>query len=204
MKIFFLFMTSIMLLSCNQKHFDSKEELLGYLQNEDNGYIQQKTVNGVDFGLMYRPTDLVVSQMLESKSLNNVDSLRKEYDNYLYFNLSISKNGQEVLSTIPGNRIDFSMMVKRLAFGMKEKIYLYTDENDTIPIIDYIYPRMFGTSNSTSMLFVYPSNKINNAKQLFFSVKDMGFETGDIKFKIAVNIIIDQPNINFKNNESNF
>jgi hypothetical protein len=189
-------MVCLLFLSCNQKQFDSREELLEYLQDEENGYIQKKAVNGVDFSLMYRPTDLIVSQMLQPKKLNEVDSLRMEYKNYLYFNLSISKGNQEILSALPSKN-DFGSMVNMLAFGMEEKTYLYTNNRDTIQILDYIYPRMFGTTNTTSMMFVYPRMEMDNIQFLNFSVEDIGLGTGDIKFKIPINKIKNQPKINF-------
>ncbi|HNP66308.1 MAG TPA: hypothetical protein PKH16_00250 [Aequorivita sp.] len=196
MKLFAIFLILVAFSACNQKTFDSKEALLKYLQDEDNGYIQKKTVNGVDFSLMYRPTDLIVSQMLKSKKLNEADSLRKVYKDYLYFNLSIAKGNQEILSAL-SSRNDFGRMVNRLAFGMEEKTHLYTNKNDTIQILDYIYPRMFGTTNTTSVMFVYPNIEMEDVQFLHFSVEDIGIGTGDIKFKIPIKKIRNQPKITF-------
>ncbi|NGX85386.1 hypothetical protein [Aequorivita sp. KMM 9714] len=194
MRIITFLMAFLMFLSCNQKHFDSKEALLDYLQNEDNGYIQKKTVNGVDFSLMFKPTDLIVSQILQSKSVNNVDSLRNEYSKYLYFNLSMSINNQEILNIIPLTKNEYGSMANQLAFGMDEKVYLYTNNNDTIQMAEYIYPRMYGMGGSTSMLFVFPKNDwIKESKFLNFTIEDLKMQTGEIKFKINKNILVNQP-----------
>lgn len=200
MKIPFLFMLCIFFLSCNQKQFDSKEAILKYLQDEDNGYIHKKTVNGVDFSLMYRPTDLVVSQMLQSKSINEIDSLRKKYANYLYFNLSMSKNNQEILNIMPKNRNEYGIMVNQLAFAMEKKIHLIDFQKDTINMEDYIFSRMYGMGKSNTILLVYPkTNSIMKSETITFIVEDIGVNTGEIKFKFYPDIINSQPMLNFKN-----
>lgn len=198
MRIITLLMTFLMFFSCNQKHFDSKEALLDYLQNEDNGYIQQKTVNGVNFSLIFKPTDLIVSQMLQSKSVNDVDSLRNECSKYLYFNLSMSINNQEILNVAPRNRNEYGSMVTQLAFAMEEKVHLYTSNNDTIQLAEYIYPRAYGITGKTSMMFVFFNDRIiKEADYLNFSIEDFGVDTGEVKFKIPYKTIETKLEIKF-------
>lgn len=202
MKIFVLFITFLIFFSCNQKTFNSKEELLQYLQNEENGYIQKKTVNGVDFSLMYKPTDLLVSQMLLSKNINNIDSLRKKHSDYLYFNLSISKNNQEILNVVPKNRNEYGYMVTQLSFGLGEKVHLYTNNRDTIQIAEYVYPRMYGMGKYTSVLFVFPKVlEVKEAKEIIFTLEDLGFNTGEVKFKLSIQKIIEQPRLSLNLNK---
>ena len=177
---------ALFLFSCNSKSFDTKQELLDYLKDEENGYLQKKNVNGVDFSLMYRPTDLLVEQELTGNiSKELVDSLRKKYEKYIYFNLSISKNNKALLSTIPDNRDDFAVLVNQLSFRMRDKVFLVTNSKDTIELVDYVYPRMFGLSKTTSLMFVYKRDelKVKNG-YLNFIVKDLNLFTGDIKFKV--------------------
>ena len=65
--------------------------MLKYLKEDDNNYMQYKTVNGIDFSLLYRPTDLLVSQEIggEQVEASRIDSLREHYGKYLYFNLEL-------------------------------------------------------------------------------------------------------------------
>lgn len=196
-KIWFL-LCGFILLSCQQKKFESKEELIDYLSNPENGYFFKKSVNGYDFSLMYRPTDLLVEQELGNKTTTQVtvDSLREKYNKYLYFNLSMSRNNQELLSTAPKNRNEFGAMVNQLAFGMGNKVHLFTASKDTIPLADYIYPRLYGMGNATTMMFVYPRDKkITNTDFLNFTVEDLGLYTGEVKFKIDRKKIYKQPTI---------
>lgn len=191
----------ISLMSCSTKSFDNEKDLLDYLNNPDYGYLQQKNVNGYDFSLLYKPTDLLVQQELS----NNVDiekikiqKLRDQYGKYLYFSISISKEGKELLSTTPKNRNEFGSMVNRLAFGMRDKVHLYNQHKDTLNLLDYNYPRMYGMGKATTMLFVYPKDqKYLQDEYLNFTIEDLGTYTGEIKFKIETEKIKKQPQLSF-------
>lgn len=197
MRIIVLFFTYMLFLSCSQKKFDSKERLLEYLQNEDNDYIQKKTVNGVNFSLMYRPTDLVVLQELGSDGdVYKIDNLRKKYNAYVYFNLSMSKNETEILSLVANDKQKFGLFVNQFSFNMDQKINLITESKDTLEMVDYIYPRMYGTSKSTTFLFVFERNKLNlNSEYLKFNIKDLNIQTGEVNFKIPLKIFKDEPRL---------
>ncbi|NER12984.1 hypothetical protein GWK08_06005 [Leptobacterium flavescens] len=189
----------ISFISCTQKSFDTEEALWAHLKEEPNGYVQHKTINGIDFTLTYRPTDLLVKQEL-GKDINEkrVDSLREKYGEYLYFNLSMSRNNQELLSSTAHDRNRFGLLVNQLAFGMTNKVHLYTPKRDTIALLDYIYPRMYGMSNRTSMLLVYPKEEqLMKQDHINLSIEDIGLFTGEVTFKIPLDPLKDEPKLNF-------
>ncbi|WP_378185628.1 hypothetical protein ACE939_10995 [Aquimarina sp. W85] len=194
-----LFITLFLLSACSTTTFDSKEELWEYLKTEEHGYLQNKTVNGVSFSLVYKPTDLIVDQMLgDDRNTATIDSLRQHFDRYLYFNLSMSKNEQELLSNVAGNKQRFGAMVNELAFGMHSKIHMITPAKDTIAMTDYIYPRMYGMSGATTLLLVYPKEKnIMESQEINLTIEDLGFYTGEVKFKIPTDIIKNEPKLKF-------
>lgn len=197
----YFFLILWLLNSCNHKTFDTEEKLWIYLKDENNGYLQKKNINSYDFSLLYRPTDLLVKQELDSVSEEKIKALREKYSQYMYFNLSISKNNKELLSTVPNNRNEFGAMVNQLAFGMNKKIHLLTSKKDTIEMLDFSYPRMYGMSKSTDILFVFPRDrKYLKEDSLYFIIEDLGFFTGEIKFKISNNLLIAEPKLTFKNN----
>ena len=193
------FLCFLILFSCNQNTFKTDEDLMNYLREEVNGYTQSKTINGVDFILSYRPTDLLVNQELGgSTSSSKIDSLRSKYNKYLYFNLSMSKNNEELLNGLVKNQNRFGSMVNQLAFRMGEKVHLYTQNKDTIEIFDFIYPRMYGMSRSTTIMFVFPrENKKLQQENLSFVIEDLGFYTGEIKFKVETVKINKEPKLLF-------
>ena len=70
--------------------------------------------------------------------VSRIKELRNNYNKYLYFNLSMSQNNQELLSTAPKNRNEFGAMVNQLAFGMGDKVHLFTQSKDTLELADFI------------------------------------------------------------------
>lgn len=187
--------------SCDQPRFDTAQELQAYINDTKNGYSLEKTVNGYDFSLMYRPTDMLVYQEVNDNDFTKaaIDSLRAKYGKYMYFNLSISKNGQELLSVVPKDREAFGAMVNQLAFGMQSKMHLFTAKKDTLEMADYIYPRMYGMSRATTIMVVYPRDveKIDDSDMLNFTVEDLGLFTGEVKFKIETAKLQNEPKINY-------
>ncbi len=186
--------------SCSNKRFNSKEEMITYIKNPTNGYLQEKTVNNVSYSLLYKPTDLLVEQELtqvpDSVRKAKISILREKYNKYMYFVLSMSRNGQELLNSSTGSRAEFGAMVNQLAFDMEDKVHLYTQQKDTLMLMDYIYPRTYGMTPNTTMLFVFPKDKKYLEKdELSFTIEDLGFYTGEVKFKVPINNIVTEPKL---------
>ncbi|WP_417873532.1 hypothetical protein [Xanthomarina gelatinilytica] len=197
-----VFLLSVFLfISCKQKTFNTEDELLEYLKVEENGYLQHKAVNGYNFKLLYKPIDLIVNQELKDNVTSlKIHSLRNKYNEFMYLNLSISKNNQELLSSVPKNENEFGALVNQLSFEMGEKIHLYTQTKDTLDMVDFIYPRLYGMSKATNIMFVFPRSKMDKKNEyLNFTISDLGFNTGEIKFKIPIDIINNEPQLTFKN-----
>ncbi len=190
----------ICLTSCNENIFESKEDFLNYLNDPDNGYFQNKNINGFNVSLTYRPTDLLVHQEIgTSMDYSKIEKLRAKYKDYMYFTLGLSSNGKELLNTLPGNKNEYGDLLNQLVFGMNEKIHLYTSQKDTIQMLDYILPRLYGMSKSNSLLLIFP--KLENLPKediLSLTIEDMGTNSGEIKFKIPNHKIINQPSLTFQ------
>ncbi|GMN06258.1 hypothetical protein MTsPCn5_16470 [Croceitalea sp. MTPC5] len=182
-----------------QKKFDSEKELWSYVKDVENGYSHEKKIGNLKYTLTYRPTDVLVKQTLTNNyDKNTIDSLRKKYGEYLYFNLSMSANNQELLNSKAGNKNNFGAMVNQLAFEMHNKIYLVSKSRDTVPLADYIYPRMYGMSNNTNILLVYPKDRALFENEFFhFTVQDLGFFTGEVGFKVPTKPILEEPRLTF-------
>lgn len=193
-----LLLFTILISSCGNS-FDSQEEMIAFITDEDNGYQYKKTVNGVDYTLQYRPTDLLVKQELSEKYTDKqVEDLRAQYGKYLYFNLSMSKNNQELLNGLARDKERFGQMVNDLAFGMEEKVHLFTPKKDTLAMADFIYPRMYGMTDATTLMIVYPRDeKFMEEDYLNFTIEDLGMDTGEIKFKVKTSEMKNEPQLRF-------
>lgn len=199
-KITLLVLIIFAFFSCNTREvFSSEEDFYKYLGDANNGYVQSKIVKGIKFTLSYRPTDALVKQEARSKiSISKLDSLRHKYNRFLYFNLSVSKNNEELLSAVPKDINEFGQLAKKLSFSMNDYVNLYTQSKDTLSLIDYAYPRMFGATQETTMLLVFnKANKIKTTPVLNFTIEDLGLKTGEVKFKINSKKIINEPQLDF-------
>ncbi|WP_140487106.1 hypothetical protein [Flavobacterium sp. GSA192] len=184
--------------SCN-KSFDTVEDAYSYIQNEDNGYTKTKKINGIDINLTYKPSELIAGQEFSNNNYSEAkkDSLKKEYNKYLYFVLSLSKNNKEILSSFPQSREQLNSIQNTLTFEMNQRASLVNSNRDTIPLIDFNSPRTYGMSKSTSVLFVFERNKlVEDSDEFYFNLQDIGLETGDLKFKFD-KTIKKQLHINF-------
>lgn len=195
-----LFSLLILIASCSPKTFNTTDELWSYIKAPENSYLQEKNVRGVDYKLLYKPHDLLVNQELgENRSDSLIKKYRSKYKDYLYFTLSMSKSGHELLSHLARDRQRFGAMVNDLAFGMQQNVHVYTPKKDTLPMTDFIYPRMYGISGSTSILFVYPKREKDLKEEyLNFTIQDLGFNTGEVKFKVPTEIIDKEVGLKFE------
>jgi hypothetical protein len=188
-KIIFLVLLTALSSSC-KKSFDTKEDFLEYIEDEDNGYSETKFINGIKINLTYKPTQLMVLQENSKGSDKINDSLKTKYENSIYFILSYSKDNKEILSTINDSRERFNNVQNELTFKMHENVSLTTESRDTIPLVDYNFPRTYGMSRSTNLLFVFKRDKlIDSGSNVFFNLKDIGMNIGDLKFKFKTKII---------------
>lgn len=199
--IVILVLLPLVFVNCRRNTFNSEAELWSYVKNMDNGYHHEKVIGNVVYTLTYRPIDVLVQQELGDVYTDvQVDSLRNKYGDYLYFNLGMSAQGQELLNSTVGDRNAFGAMVNQLAFGMAEKVHLISQKRDTIPMADYIYPRLYGMSNRTNMLLVYPRDtELFKGDYFHLTIEDLGFATGEVGFKIPTKKLKEEPKLNFKN-----
>ena len=196
-RIFYLF-AAVLVFGCQSRHFANEQELRTYLEEKENGLSVTKSVNGGQFKLSFTPTDpLVLNELEDPENGEQVTKLREKYSHNLYFNLSISKQKRELLSDMSHGRNGFARLVNTLSFGLDESVHLFTSQRDTLPLIDFVYPRMYGMSQSTNVMFVFRDELINEEGDLNFVFQDIGLGTGDIRFKLPAAKILEEPTLLF-------
>lgn len=181
--------------SCTQNF--TREEMFEYIKNPKHGLLQEKTINNITISLTYRPSDLLAWQEIQAEDTltkDRIKEIRNRYNQQYYFLLSISAGGKEILSSA-ADRQWFSGMVNQLAFGMNEKVNLVSGK-DTLRLLDYNYPRMYGMSPSTDILFAFEKKK-TSGEEIIFMLKDIGLMTGDTKFKFKTKKLNSTPKLKF-------
>lgn len=201
--ILILFILLIIFSACNQNTFDSKEELLSYLTDPDNGFSYKRKINSLDMVLTYRPTDLTIySQASQSISLSQIDSLRREYGKNIYFSLSLSIDNREILTSLSSRSLEYNEVTNELLFGIGDKVHLFNNQSDTIELLGHVMPRVYGKGKSNNVMLIFPRDEeFINSEQVFLSVEEFGLKTGEVKFRINSNVLRNEPNLIFSNGQ---
>lgn len=169
--------------SCSPPRSVTKEQLMAYILDEDNGLIQSKTVGDYRIELIYRPTDLIVSQELQGETMDTirVQELRRKYANYLYFLLKVSKGGREVLN-LENDQQEYSKLLLTMAFNMPEYVSI-VQGRDTTALKDFMLDRTYGMSNSTNLLLVFECKDQTLKEDIQIILSEFGLGIGSIKFQ---------------------
>lgn len=165
------------LTSCSGKV--SQEELLAYLNDENNGVKVSKEVGDVQVALAYKPSDLLIEQELKNKpdiTDAEIEKIKANYQKGLYFTLSMSKGGQELEVSALGDQSQFAKRIERLSFGMRELVSLQTSDNQKVSLLDHVYSRMYGMTGKSTMLLIFDRAEATQAAG--FTVTLNGYDLG--------------------------
>ncbi|MEO1054990.1 MAG: hypothetical protein AAFX87_30430 [Bacteroidota bacterium] len=189
------------LTSCGTPEYLNEEELKAYVVDEDNHLTRFNESKGFRLQATYRPTDLLIAQ--ELGSVQPVDSselsrLKKKYQDYHYFVLSLSKENKEALYQSGGGFNQFSDLVQTLSFRMSEYVNLVTSEQDTIPVGDYIYPRTYGMGGATTLMFAFNKEKTKDMDWVQLNLEEFGMGIGPQQFRFETQYLENIPRIDFK------
>ena len=184
--------------SCKPEYL-SPEALAAFVADEENGCTKSALVEETTITVTYRPTDLMAYQEAgdDPAELARVDSLRKKYDRYYYFSLSLSRDKKEALHQT--GREQYSDLVQTLSFRMAEYVTLTTAASDTIPVGDFMLNRTFGMSSSTVVLFVFSKEKAKGKEWIQFNLNEFGLGVGNQRFRFRTEDLDGVPKIKFKN-----
>lgn len=189
------------ILGCGTPEYLSEDDLKAFVLDKDNGLSKEHELKGMKSVVTYRPSDLLVVQ--ETRGETIVDSveltrLKIKYKNYYYFFLSLSKNSEEAEYQQGSGYGQFSELIQTMAFRMDQYVNMTTNERDTIPVGDYIYPRTFGMSNASTLMFAFNKEKAIGKEWVQFNMKEFGLGVGNQNFRFRVEDLENAPKIKFE------
>jgi len=154
LKYLFLIVLFFCLSACQSRV--SKQELIAYLQESSHELSQEYKQAQIALTVTYRPHELVAYTELKGvEAKQQRDSILRQYQDYIYFTLSLSNNKQTIFT---GNTAQaFHENLRKLAFRMGDYVSLRCDEK-ILAFVDAYLPRTFGMGESTDILLVF-SNK---------------------------------------------
>lgn len=192
--LLYLFLIGAICWSCSKEM--TADELTQYVADEDNGLKKESTMGATTVSLIFRPTDLIVSQELEwADNHFPIDSIQKKYASYYFFVLSLSRNNKEALHQT--NMNEYSDLLNTLSFRMNEFVTMTTAAQDTIPVGDFMLNRTFGMSSSTDLLFVFDKTKAKDQQWVQFNLNEFGLGVGNQRFRFDVTDLENVPRVDF-------
>jgi len=180
--------------SCTQTA--DRKELQLYVANPSNGLSIDKSLNGITVRLTYKPSALVALQFASESTLpDSIEALIEYYEQYQYYILSFSNQNGDLLNQYAQNREQFGSLVNELSFNMSQYTYLLTDQQDTLYLLDAVFPRLYSMSQSTDILLVF-KNPIPQVEEYYdIKLKDFGFSTGNTNFRFYKKDINNTPHL---------
>lgn len=185
----------LFLVACSSPAYLTEEELGQFVLNPDNGLLKKTEANGLEMQVYYKPTGLLVAQELTDLSdTTQYQVLNNKYGQYAYFILDLSANNENALYQ-SGSYDRFSENLQTLAFRMDQYANLTTSQSDTIPVGDFIYPRMYGMSRSATVMFVFNKEKFADAEWVSFNIAEFGMGSGNQQFRFEIEDINNAPGL---------
>ncbi len=176
----------------------TEDQLKEYTFNEKNGLVREKQLGAINLKVNYRPTGLVVAQEHEKDmTKEDIQQIQDNYSQYHYFIISYSVDGKEIMNYNIGSMNDFSQRVQQLAFGMGNKTYLTTENNDTIPMLDSVFPRTYGVGGATQVMTIFDQQETQDAETLTLTIEDIWLNIGTNRFRFRAKDINHTPQIKF-------
>lgn len=196
--VFILSILSLFISSCDKSY--SKEELIQYVNDENHGLIKTKEFGDVKLELIYKPNDFLIQQELSSKkqfSEEEIQEVKNNFNKALYFTLNVSKGGKELEMSAIQSQDQFAKRIEQLSFGMRERIQIKTSNKSEIPLLDYVYPRMYGMTGQTTMLLVFDKEQVINEEWFDVIINGSNLGIGINKFRFESNKILNTPQLDY-------
>jgi hypothetical protein len=176
----------------------STEELREFVIEPTNGIRKTVTVGDLTIEVLLRPTDLMVLQEVtaDSSTRHRIEELRRKYDSYYYFLLSLSNKGKEAL-TPSSVGYDYGELVNVLSFRMVMYTNLTTSRLDTIPLAEAIMTPTYGMSRTTDLILVFNREKSIGVDWVQLNINEFGMGSGNQRFRFSLSDLDRIPKLKF-------
>lgn len=211
MKYIFFICLPLIFSSCS--FFNSEKEpgdYMKWMNDEDNGLIKSKHINGLVFTVKYLPADYMTYQELKSSTPNaaSKDSLLKQYQNSLFFLLIIHPDdeikanaGKDVMYLGVKDPKEYQDRVMQMNFEMKEYVSIELNDSSSYTPVLTNMENTYGLSNGRSILCVFSPYKsiqeFNNSNTIDLIWDDEIFQSGRNHFVFDSKDFLSLPRLKF-------
>ncbi len=177
----------------------SNSDAENFIEKERSGNTYEKKIKDVNIKLIHISNEEIALKQTEDVSKINqakFDSLVRNYDSLVFFNLEISIDdfNEELLKYKLEGDIDaaYNERVDYYAFKMQKDINIVLAEKDTIPCVLYHFERSYGISPKTDFMIGF---KLSKFKDAVFVYDNTFLKTGIIKFALNEQELLNHPHI---------
>lgn len=195
--------------SCGKVSFQNTKELLSWIEDEGNGLVQTKYVNGIKLKLKYLPPLYLVKKDNPKANKIQIDSLTTLRKKYYTFLLTLGtderkEQGQDIVFKNIQNFQQYQERIYDMNFRMKEIISIETEAGSYFPVLTN-FENNYGLKNERDFVVVFSARNKNDhtLEQLrTFDVlyNDIFFDTGRSYFVFKKKNIERANNIEFNEN----
>lgn len=154
-----------------------KQQVREFINSPKNGLSEVKQVGSYTIQLAYQP-----KQLLKRKPENvNIENIE-------YFLITISDNGEEILTRFAGSKSAFNKMTTLLNFYMSDYIYL-KDKEQKIKPQSCFQQATYGMADKTSLLVSFKIDETIKNSDAYIVIDEFGLKIGKQKFNINFNNI---------------
>lgn len=161
-----------------------------WFADRSNGFVKDKTIDGLHFAVQFRPLDLMMLSELEEGKRYTVDelqSIRQEYAGSRYFMLEIGMDEQDGSDPLKRNHADYDTYKQRLStlsFGMEQRAKLVVAGDTLFPILAHM-EQGYELGHRQRILIAFPA-QTNHADAMTFIFEDDVFHTYQQKFTFRI------------------
>lgn len=159
---------------------ESKADLHAYIGNTDNGLCDTIKQSEIVAKIKWQPWQLISNKLGPNKGKEDSNSYM--FSKNMYFVLSLSKDGKEVLRQLPFEK--YSEMVQVFSFRMADFISASSVEGISIPPVESLFQQTYGMTDSNMLLVVFEKEDLKDCKDLMITIKEFGLGIGDLKFRL--------------------
>ncbi len=185
----------------NSYAINSGSDMKDFFDKESKKNTYETRIKDVGFKLKYISNEQMALQQIQDISnvtQSKFDSLVKDYDSLLFFNLQIDIDNfnDELLKYKLGENMDaeYNQRVDYYSFGMQKDINIVLYEKDTVPCVLYHFERNYGISPKNNFMLGFKVSSLKNAVLVY---DNKFLKTGTIKFALKEEEILNHPHIKF-------
>jgi hypothetical protein len=185
----------LLVAACSSKTV-SMDELKKYPFDSSHGLIQVSNRGGAKVEVYYKPKELIFRQELKDNADRKAEvETRKNMDSLDYFVFRLSRNGHEIENDYANDPEMFNKVIDYLSFSFGNDVYMI-HKKDTMPMLDFSYARMFGTSDACQLLTVFKSDLKTRTGKVTICFDDTFLGTGLSSFEFEIQDIKNIPPLN--------